>query len=173
MGLLHPESPQRLKSLHALFTAQPHYAAHYHDVSRHPERDDLLRAHESVYLDILEETVPDEGYAYLDGDTSMNPFSYEAASFAAGAALQGIDDLIAGAADKVFIASRPPGHHAEPKTAMGFCFLNSVFIAASYARAKNIKRVALLDFDVHHGNGTDAMMRAKPSDGLYFISTHE
>ncbi|MGE4312663.1 MAG: histone deacetylase family protein [Pseudobdellovibrionaceae bacterium] len=173
MGLSHPESPKRLESLKALFESTPYYAQACLDVTRMAEREDILRAHKASYLDILEESVPDEDYTMLDGDTSMNPASLDAAKLAAGAALQGVDDLLAGRANHVFIASRPPGHHAEPHKAMGFCFLNTVFIAASYARANGAQRVALLDFDVHHGNGTDAMMRDKDSDGLFFISTHE
>jgi acetoin utilization deacetylase AcuC-like enzyme len=109
---------------------------------------------------------------YLDGDTAVSPGSWEAALRAAGAVCQAVDDIMAGKCERAFCAVRPPGHHAFPDHAEGFCLFNNIFIGALHAQAKHgIKRVAIVDFDVHHGNGSDFM--ARQHNGVFYASTHQ
>ena len=116
--------------------------------------------------------VPKSGHVGIDADTMMSPASGEAALRAAGAVVAAVDAVIAGEADNAFCAVRPPGHHAEPERAMGFCLFNNVAIGALRAReVHGLARVAVIDFDVHHGNGTQARFE---SDGsLFYASTHQ
>ena len=132
----------------------------------------LLRCHPQDYLDRIAGTVPSEGWAQLDADTFLSPGTWRAARLAAGAAVRGVDAVIAGEARNAFCAMRPPGHHAETATPMGFCTLGNVAIAAKHAlEAHGLDRVAVVDFDVHHGNGTQDLLwderRAR------FWSTHQ
>ncbi len=116
--------------------------------------------------------VPERGYAGIDADTILSPGSGEAALRAAGAAVAAVDAVVAGEARNAFCAVRPPGHHAEPGRAMGFCLFNNVAIGAARARAVHgLDRVAVIDFDVHHGNGTQASFERDPS--LFYASTHQ
>ena len=116
--------------------------------------------------------MPDQGYARLDGDTVMNPFSLDAAMHATGAVCQAVDAVMKREADNAFVAMRPPGHHAETQTAMGFCIFNNVAVAARHAQtAHGVERVAIMDFDVHHGNGTQEIFWADRS--VLFSSTHQ
>jgi acetoin utilization deacetylase AcuC-like enzyme len=118
------------------------------------------------------EAIPTEGYVLLDGDTTASPGSGEAALRAAGALIAAIDAVINGEAANAFCAVRPPGHHAESDQAMGFCLFNNVAIGAAHARqAHGLERVAVIDFDVHHGNGTQHMFEQDP--GLFYASTHQ
>lgn len=165
----HPESPERLRVLQNLFKNTTEYNSLLISSSSEFDEKILLKAHTSNYLALLEESVPDEGLMFLDGDTSINKHSLNAAKLVVSAAI----DAINSDAQHCFIAGRPPGHHAEPHKAMGFCLLNTVYIAAQCAKAKGLQRIAILDFDVHHGNGTDAMMRKNTDDAFLFISTHE
>lgn len=122
-------------------------------------REDIARVHGVDYLDALERLSPESGFVRLDPDTPMSPDSLRAAKLVAGAAVSGVDDVLDGAVDRVFCAVRPPGHHAEESAAMGFCLVNGVAVAAAHALAVGVERVAILDFDVHHGNGSvDAFM---------------
>jgi len=119
-------------------------------------RHDVLRVHTVQYLDSLREHTPDQGYYPIDPDTLMNPHTYEAALYAAGAGVAAVDAVMGGEARTAFCAVRPPGHHACRSQAMGFCFLNNVAIAARHAlEFHGLSRVAIVDFDVHHGNGTE------------------
>ncbi len=165
----HPESPERLRVLQNLFKNTTEYNSLLISSSSEFDEKILLKAHTSNYLALLEESVPDAGLMFLDGDTSINKHSLNAAKLVVSAAI----DAINSDAQHCFIAGRPPGHHAEPHKAMGFCLLNTVYIAAQCAKAKGLQRIAILDFDVHHGNGTDAMMRKNTDDAFLFISTHE
>ena len=135
-------------------------------------KEQLKRVHEGGYVDLVLDNIPVDGYVRLDPDTVLSPGTGEAALRAAGAIIAAVDDVVAGTADNAFCAVRPPGHHAEPKRGMGFCLFNNVAIGAMHARAAHgLKRIAIVDFDVHHGNGTQAMFEGD-ADTL-FASTHQ
>jgi acetoin utilization deacetylase AcuC-like enzyme len=161
MGPDHPESPARLSAVNEHIRA-----AGLIDELRCLEAplaqpDDLKRVHRPAYVDLIFEHAPAEGYLQLDPDTAMNSHSLAAARRAAGAGLLALDELLAGRARNAFCAVRPCGHHATPVRAMGFCIFNNIGIAAAYAlQAKGLERVAIVDFDVHHGNGTEDMFSA-------------
>ena len=134
--------------------------------------DDLLRVHPRRYLDLLRRVVPDDGWRSLDPDTHMSPGSLAAAMRAAGAVTKAVDLVMTGAAANAFCAVRPPGHHAEAETAMGFCLLGNVAVGAKYALEHHgLARVAIVDIDVHHGNGTQALVQDDPR--ILYISTHQ
>lgn len=134
--------------------------------------DDLLRCHPQAHLDAIAASVPDEGWRSLDADTHMSVGTLEAAYRAAGAVVKGVDMVMAGDVANAFAAVRPPGHHAERETAMGFCFFGSVAVAAKHALDfHGLKRVAIVDFDVHHGNGTQDLI--EEDNRILFISSHQ
>jgi acetoin utilization deacetylase AcuC-like enzyme len=156
MGAGHPESPQRLKAI--LGALESSGLGARLGVREAPEatREQLERVHEPAHVDLIHETAPDRGYAYLDPDTSMNPRSLSAALRAAGAVVAATDAVLSGEIRNAFCAVRPPGHHATRARPMGFCLFNNVAIGAAHAIAVHgLERVAILDFDVHHGNGTE------------------
>ena len=163
MGAGHPESPQRLRSI--LSAIQSSGLSASLDLREAPEatREQLERVHEREHVDLIYESAPDSGYAYLDPDTSMNARSLSAALRAAGALVAATDAVIAGPAKRAFCAVRPPGHHATRERPMGFCIFNNVAIGAAHALAAHgLERVAVLDFDVHHGNGTEDAFHDDP-----------
>jgi acetoin utilization deacetylase AcuC-like enzyme len=132
----------------------------------------VLLAHTEAHLDLVKASAPAEGRSPLDPDTVMSPGSLAAALRAVGAACAGVDALVTKQTRHAFCATRPPGHHATPNRAMGFCIFNQVAIAALYAmRHHQLQRVAVVDFDVHHGNGTQDIMLGK--EGMFYISTHQ
>ena len=134
--------------------------------------EQLKLVHDEAHLVAVSEGVPMDGNAYLDNDTYLSSGSEQAALRAAGAICQAIDGVMAGEHDNAFCAVRPPGHHAEPDHSMGFCLFNSVAIGALFARTKHFcHRVAIIDFDVHHGNGTQTV--AEKTKGLFYGSTHQ
>ncbi|MEZ5668883.1 MAG: histone deacetylase family protein [Alphaproteobacteria bacterium] len=134
--------------------------------------DDVALAHPRAFVDALLAALPTDDLAALDADTVVSPGSGEAALRAAGAVCAAIDAVVAGEADNAFCAVRPPGHHAEPARPMGFCLFNSVAIGALHARTVHgLDRVAVIDFDVHHGNGTQAMFQ--DDRHLFYASTHQ
>lgn len=133
--------------------------------------EQIERVHPGRFRLAVEENAPSEGLAQFDADTFMGPSSLEAALRAAGGACAGVDAVMKGEAKTAFVAARPPGHHAEPERAMGFCFFNSAAIAAIHAREHGAKRVAVLDFDVHHGNGTEAAFWH--DENAFYASSHE
>lgn len=134
--------------------------------------DDLLRVHPKSHIDAIESARPAEGWRSLDADTHMSVGTLAAAYRAAGAAVRAVDLVLDGKAGNAFCATRPPGHHAETDTAMGFCFFGNVAIAAKHALDHHgLKRVAILDFDVHHGNGTQDLVEADPR--ILFCSSHQ
>jgi len=156
MGAGHPESPQRLKAILAALESSglaPRLSMHE---APEAKREHLERVHHPEHVDLIFGAAPARGYAYLDPDTSMNPKSLSAALRAAGAVVSATDLVIGGSARNAFCAVRPPGHHATPRRPMGFCIFNNVAIGAMHAiEAHGLERVAVLDFDVHHGNGTE------------------
>lgn len=144
-------------------------------VRRAPTRANVQaieRAHDARYRAAIETAAPQSGLVRLDPDTFMGPTSLDAALYAAGGAIDAVDALFRGEATNAFVAARPPGHHAEPGRAMGFCLFNSAAVAALHARAAHgATRVAVVDFDVHHGNGTEAMFWHDKD--AFFASSHE
>jgi acetoin utilization deacetylase AcuC-like enzyme len=159
MGSWHPESPARLAAIsdHLIATGLSPLLAHYE--APRVGLDAVERAHDEGYLARLQAASPLRGYAALDPDTSMNPRTWEAALRAAGAVVDATDRVIAGELENAFCAVRPPGHHARRRGAMGFCLLNNVAIGALHAlEAHRLERVAVIDFDVHHGNGTEDIL---------------
>lgn len=163
MGGWHPECPERLDAISDQLLASG--VMSYLDEREAPEatRADILRVHAEAYLDALQARQPASGYTPIDPDTLMNPHTYQAALRAAGAAVAAVDAVMGGEAPTAFCAVRPPGHHACRARAMGFCFLNNVAIAAAHAMAVHgVQRLAIIDFDVHHGNGTEQAFAGDP-----------
>ncbi len=163
MGAWHPESPARLRAIDDRL-----HAAHLFDFLTHlkatpVQRSQLLRVHDAAYIDAIEAASPSEGISMLDPDTSMNPHTLEAARHAAGGAVMAVDRVMRGEVASAFVACRPPGHHATRNQAMGFCIFNNVAVAAAHALDQHgLERVAIVDFDVHHGNGTEDIFRDDP-----------
>lgn len=167
----HPESAERLRAVERALAA-PRFAALDRRTAPRAARSQLERVHTPAAVERVLAAVPDEGYAHIDGDTVVSPGSGEAALRAAGAACAAVDAVLGGAARRAFCAVRPPGHHAEPDRAMGFCLFNNAAVGAAHALAAHgLQRVAVLDFDVHHGNGTQAAF-AKEARVL-FVSSHQ
>lgn len=163
--------PERVDRLHAVLSALDGM-----DLIRMPAPfvadDDLLRIHPRGYIDGLRAASPDRGFHTLDPDTHMSPGTLAAAMRAAGAVVKAVDMVLAGEATNAFCAVRPPGHHAEAEVAMGFCLFGNVALGAKHALDHHgLARVAIVDFDVHHGNGTQALVQDDPR--ILFVSTHE
>jgi len=163
MGPGHPESPLRLKAILGALEASGLAARLAILEAPLATREHLERVHDRAHVDLIFESAPQRGYARLDPDTSMNASSLSAALRAAGAVVAATDAVMSGAARAAFCAVRPPGHHATPARAMGFCIFNNVAIGAMHAiAAHGARRVAVLDFDVHHGNGTEEAFHDDP-----------
>ncbi len=136
------------------------------------EDADLRLTHPQSYIDSVFETLPKEGFAQLDGDTWMSPGTSRAARRAAGGAIRAVDMVMGGEVTNAFVACRPPGHHAETATPMGFCMFGNVAIAAKHALERHgLSRVAVVDFDVHHGNGTQDLLKSEAR--AFFVSSHQ
>ncbi len=171
MGPGHPERPDRLRAIERGLEAETFQTLGRVSAPRAP-LEALLRVHPQAYLSALEEAQPREGYAALDCDTVMCPRTVEAIWRAAGGAVAAVDEVMSGAADAAFVAARPPGHHAGARNPMGFCFVNNIAVAARHAQAAHgAERVAIVDFDVHHGNGTQDIFWSDSS--VLFCSTHQ
>lgn len=156
MGSGHPESPERLRAVMAALQQSGLAASLAMHEAPEATREQLARVHDGGHIDMIFEAAPTQGYAYLDPDTSMNPSSLSAALHAAGAVVKATDLVMSGDATNAFCAVRPPGHHATPGRPMGFCLFNNVAVGAMHAiEVHGLERVAILDFDVHHGNGTE------------------
>jgi acetoin utilization deacetylase AcuC-like enzyme len=167
----HPESPARLRAVMAALE-KPDFAALQRETAPLATRANLLLAHPDAYVDSLLRLQNLTELGSLDADTHAGPGSITAALHAAGAAIAAIDAVMQGRTDTAFCATRPPGHHAEASQAMGFCFFSTAAIAALHARKRwGLTRVAVVDFDVHHGNGTQHILQRDP-DFLY-ISSHQ
>jgi acetoin utilization deacetylase AcuC-like enzyme len=156
MGAMHPESPDRLSAIQdRLIASGLESLLCFHDAPQ-ATMAQLTRVHPQQYVDDLFGSVPEKGIRHLDPDTAMCPHTLRAALRAAGAGVMAVDLIMAGEIENAFCAVRPPGHHAERARAMGFCFFNNIAVAAAHAlEAHGLKRVAIVDFDVHHGNGTE------------------
>jgi acetoin utilization deacetylase AcuC-like enzyme len=171
-GPHHPESPERLEAVLAALKAPEFASAVWRDAPM-GSYEQVLRVHTPDYVQHVRELSPAQGYQLLDaGDTIMSPGTLEAVMRCVGAACAGVDDVVQGAARNVFCATRPCGHHAEAGHAMGFCVFNQAAIAALHARETHgIRRVAVVDFDVHHGNGTQNSFYDDPD--LFYGSCHQ
>jgi len=172
MGDYHPEAPARLSAIQdQLICSGLDFATQSID-AKPVSRDLLELAHDKDYIDYIFANAPAVGNFSLDPDTSMNPFSLNAALLATGAAVEAVDLVLNNKNKSVFCATRPPGHHATRDKAMGFCLFNNIAVAALYAQKKyNLKKIAIVDFDVHHGNGTEDIMSDK--DGVLFCSVFQ
>jgi acetoin utilization deacetylase AcuC-like enzyme len=171
-GEWHPERPDRMKAVEAALSDEK-----FQNLVRAEAplatREQIIRAHPERYYGFLEKNRPQEGLIALDGgDTVMSPGSWEAVLRASGAAILAVDEVMEGRAQNVFCGTRPPGHHAEQARPCGFCLFNHAAVAAFHARAVHgAERVAVVDFDVHHGNGTQAIFWSEPS--FFYASTHQ
>jgi acetoin utilization deacetylase AcuC-like enzyme len=169
-GRRHPEAAARLTAVLDALSGEAFSLLDRRDAPR-ATRDDLALIHPPRFIDWVMRAIPTQGHSALDPDTIVSPGSGEAALRAAGAVCAAVEAVIAGKASNAFCAVRPPGHHAEPEHAMGFCLFNNVAVGAARARQLGCTRVAVVDFDVHHGNGTQAAFAA---DGEFFYaSTHQ
>jgi acetoin utilization deacetylase AcuC-like enzyme len=170
-GRHHPESAARLRAvLDAL--ADPEFDRLERREAPEAALEDILRVHPRPHVERLMRAVPKSGHVGIDADTILSPASGLAALCAAGAVVAAVDAVVANEADNAFCAVRPPGHHAEPDRAMGFCLFNNIAVGALRAReAHGLQRIAVIDFDVHHGNGTQAAFEA--DNALFYASTHQ
>ena len=167
----HPERPDRLRAIekvlsHDLFESLTREKAPKGKIKH------VALAHPKNYIELIKNARPEDGYAYIDPDTCLNKHSWKAIMVSVGAATHAVDKVMQGAHKNAFLAMRPPGHHAETTRAMGFCIFNNAAIAAHYARkVHDAERVAVVDFDVHHGNGTQDIFWSDKN--LFYGSTHE
>ncbi len=168
----HPERTERLEVvLEALRGEMFHGRLNWRDAPM-ATAEQIARVHPLDHMNNIRDSAPASGYARLDADTVMSPGSYHAALRAAGAVCAAVDAVIGGETGNAFCAVRPPGHHAEPSQAMGFCLFNNIAVGAMQARAVHgMDKVAIIDFDVHHGNGSQAAFQADPR--AFYASTHQ
>lgn len=163
MGSWHPECPERLDAINDQLMASGVLSLLSEHQAGAASEADLLRVHTPEHLHYLQTHVPESGRFQVDPDTHMNPHTLQAAHHAAGAGILAVDSLMAEQARTAFCAVRPPGHHAQRDKAMGFCFYNNLAVAAAYALERYaLSRVAIIDFDVHHGNGTEDIFANDP-----------
>lgn len=172
MGEHHPESPARLSAIQdQLLSSGLDSVLHHHDAPL-ATREQLCLAHDAKYIEQIFQKSPQQGQVWLDQDTTMNTHSLSAALHAAGAVVLAVDLVMTGQSSAVFCSVRPPGHHAEHDKAMGFCIFNNVAVGAAHALHKyKLQRVAIIDFDVHHGNGTEDIFQ--DNSQVLFCSTFQ
>jgi acetoin utilization deacetylase AcuC-like enzyme len=167
----HPERPDRLRAL-ARALAEDKFPQLIRVEAPQAPLEAIARAHPMQYVTTIRDASPSDGMVRLDADTSMSPGSYEAALRAAGGALHAVDEVMSGKANNAFVATRPPGHHTETARPMGFCLFNNAAIAARHAQHKHgAERVAIVDFDVHHGNGSQEIFWSDKT--VMYCSTHQ
>lgn len=167
----HPERPDRLRAIEKLLSHEL-----FNDLTREQAEsgsiEQIARVHPQNYIDLIENSRPTEGHAFIDPDTSMNKYTWDALLNSIGAATYAVDQVMTGKHKNAFVATRPPGHHAETTRACGFCIFNNIAIAAEQARkVHGAERIAAIDFDVHHGNGTQDIFWSDKD--LFYGSTHE
>lgn len=163
MGADHPECPERLHAINDQLIASGLLDHLIHYDAEQASKEQLTQVHTKEYVEWVFQQAPTEGLINLDGDTAMNKFTLSAALHAAGAAVQAVDLVMAGEVENAFCCIRPPGHHAGRSGASGFCIFNNVAVAAAYAiKHHQLQRVAILDFDVHHGDGTEDIFHDNP-----------
>ncbi|WP_271200338.1 histone deacetylase family protein [Methylopila turkensis] len=167
----HPERPERMRAVEQAMEAEAFQALARVEAPL-AEAAVATLAHPEAFVEALDRVRPREGMVRIDGDTTMSPGTWEALLRALGASTLAVDEVVGGRARNAFCAMRPPGHHAEQTTAMGFCFFNFAVVAARHAqKAHGVEKVAIVDFDVHHGNGTQAIVWDDPS--IMYASTHQ
>jgi len=172
MGPYHPECPERLDAISDRLIAAGLDGHLQHYVAPAATREQIARVHGARYIDEVEAASPETGLHFIDPDTALNPYSLQAARHAAGAVVKAVDLVMSGECATAFCAVRPPGHHAERSRAMGFCLFNNVAIGAVHAcEIHGLERVAIVDFDVHHGNGTEEIFTGDPR--VLMVSTFQ
>lgn len=167
----HPERPDRLRAIDRILEHE-RFQTLQREIAPMGRIQDIARVHPSSYIDMLHTMAPQDGLVRIDADTTMSPGTWEAAMRGVGGACQAVDEVMSGKVGNAFSASRPPGHHAETARAMGFCLFNNAAVAARHAQQEHgAERVAIVDFDVHHGNGTQDIFWADPT--VMYCSTHQ
>jgi acetoin utilization deacetylase AcuC-like enzyme len=167
----HPERPDRIRAVDQVL-GESRFDKLVREQAPEATLDRVRLCHDGHYVEEIRRIAPASGMIYLDGDTSMSPGTWEAVMRGVGGAVAATDAVMSGAADNAFVAMRPPGHHAETSRPMGFCFFDHAAIAARHAQRKyGIERAAVVDFDVHHGNGTQEIFWADPT--MMYCSTHQ
>lgn len=171
MGNFHPEQPARLRRIIDMLQDEFDDCP-FHDTIPPIDKDTVLAIHDAEYVD----TLLDPNHAFpvsIDGDTVLTEHTANAALTAAGCAVKGVNLIASGETNTAFCAIRPPGHHAEYNRAMGFCFINTAYLSADYAIKKGFKNVVIVDWDVHHGNGTDNLVRHHNPEHIFYTSMHQ
>ena len=167
----HPERPDRIRAVEKALAADE-FSALERRLAERANTDTIALAHPRAYVEAIEEAAPETGLVGIDSDTVMSPGTLEAIQRGVGAAVQGVDAVMSGEVANAFAAMRPPGHHAEKTRAMGFCFFNNAAVAARHAQTKHgAERVAIIDWDVHHGNGSQDIFWADKT--VLYASTHQ
>jgi acetoin utilization deacetylase AcuC-like enzyme len=167
----HPERPERLQAIAQALSGEA-FAGLERIEAPAADTELFMLAHPRAHVEALRAAIPETGLHRIDADTAASPQSWEAVRRAVGAAVDAVDAVMTGAADNAFVATRPPGHHAERTLAMGFCLINNIAVAARHAQESGrAERVAIVDFDVHHGNGTQDIFWDDPT--VLYASTHQ